>query len=163
MNLDPNIFGDDAPKKNLCRVEGCSNPRHRNDRMCAAHVKRRERGQPLDVPLRPRHVSGQRPPCAVAVCTKPSRFKGLCVQHYKRLRAGKDIHTPLIPQRPRSETAPLSVFRVSKQTMAALRLRSRESKLPVATMARRVLEEWAAQFLEDRRSSESRVLSEVTP
>ena len=41
-----------------CLVMGCVRPAYRGD-LCAAHYQRQLRGQPLDLPVRPRRASVQ--------------------------------------------------------------------------------------------------------
>lgn len=160
--LDPAIFGDDsAPKKNLCAADGCPNLRVPKRPLCHAHRKRQQRGQPLEAPLKHQIPKSERPRCSVTVCPRAAVTKGYCHAHYVRSMKGGDLQTHVEPRASRGAKVHLAGFAIHKETKAAMRARAKELRVSIATLTTRILDEWAKQFLSDRRSSESRVLDEV--
>lgn len=143
MNLDPSIFGERP--KNLCRVPGCTKPRHFNHTLCSGHFMRRQKKQPMEPPLRPYARKGEpRPPCSVAGCARPIRNHkhGLCPAHYRRKIRGKPLDPPLLEYRGKGQVAEMTtrIFRTAAEEIIA---RARELGVPKSVVARRILEDWA--------------------
>lgn len=149
MNLDPEIFGTAKP----CAIAGCQNEAARGRAgLCEAHRTRKERGVPLDRPLRTYTKQDQpRRCCSATHCYRTVVLRELCSAHYHRRYRQKrpDWDRPIAPRRPKGQSKRVEAY-IRKAYVERLARQAEGLSRTLSQHVRAILDEHCERMRGDR-------------